>query len=88
MIKGDEIRRLSKAAPFEPFEIRMSDGRAYVVEHPEFMMMSRDLSLVFLALDPDENNDFQTRVTLAVDHVTGLEENAPRRPSRRRKKSA
>ena len=31
----DSIRQLLRAQPFEPFEIRMSNGDTYPVRHPE-----------------------------------------------------
>ena len=32
------IRELLHAAPFEPFVIRMADGREYRIEHPDFVL--------------------------------------------------
>ena len=34
------IRSLLRAAPFQPFVIRMADGREYRVEHPDFVLAS------------------------------------------------
>lgn len=31
----ESIRQLLRAQPFEPFEIRMSNGGTYAVRHPE-----------------------------------------------------
>ena len=80
MTEPEQIRRYTRAVPFEPFEIHMSDGRSYVVEHPDFMMMSKDLTMVYLEMEPDEDNNFQLRVALALDHITQITENSPRRP--------
>ena len=33
----ERIRRALRAAPFEPFLLRTSDGREYPVKHPEFL---------------------------------------------------
>ena len=32
------IRELLSAAPFQPFVIRMADGKEYRVEHPDFVL--------------------------------------------------
>lgn len=32
------IRELLAATPFQPFIIRMADGREYRIEHPEFVL--------------------------------------------------
>jgi hypothetical protein len=32
------IRELLRAVPFQPFIIRMADGREYRVEHPDFVL--------------------------------------------------
>jgi hypothetical protein len=32
------IRELLNATPFQPFVIRMADGREYRIDHPEFVL--------------------------------------------------
>ena len=34
------IRALLRATPFQPFVIRMADGREYAVDHPDFVLAS------------------------------------------------
>lgn len=34
------IRDLLRTAPFQPFVIRMADGREYRIEHPGFVLAS------------------------------------------------
>lgn len=34
------IRALLHAIPFQPFVIRMADGREYRIEHPDFVLAS------------------------------------------------
>lgn len=36
----DQIRTMHRAAPFQPFEINLADGRALAVEHPEMLAIS------------------------------------------------
>ena len=38
-MKG-RIRDLINAIPFEPFVIRMADGREFRIEHPDFILAS------------------------------------------------
>ena len=35
-MSAETIRELLHRRPFEPFEVRMSNGDSYVVAHPEF----------------------------------------------------
>jgi len=32
------IRELLRATPFQPFTIHMADGKAYKIEHPDFVL--------------------------------------------------
>ena len=34
------IRDLIQAVPFQPFEIRVADGRKFRIEHPDFILAS------------------------------------------------
>lgn len=38
----EEIRQAKKAQPFRPFTLHLTDGRQFVVDHPEFILVSRD----------------------------------------------
>ena len=52
MATRNQIREAIKAQPFQPFEIRLSDGRSHTVNHPEFAMVSPDgMELLFVADD-------------------------------------
>jgi hypothetical protein len=35
----DELRRVHKAEPFQPFTLHLADGREFHVPHPEFLYM-------------------------------------------------
>ena len=41
-----EIRELSTAAPFRPFELVLTNGTTVQIAHPEFMMFSPDYRTV------------------------------------------
>jgi hypothetical protein len=42
----EHLRRFVDKVPFEPFVIRLSDGRATKVRHPEFIALSPTLVVV------------------------------------------
>ena len=44
----DEIRELYAAAPFQPFEIVLTNGGRVKVDHPEFMSFSHDFRTVYV----------------------------------------
>jgi hypothetical protein len=73
MIQSQNIRDYQFAQPFDPYEIRMSDGRVYAVDHPEFLHISRAGNVVYYSTEDDR------LITLAVGQITSLEKrNTPR----------
>ena len=42
----EDIKELYSAAPFEPFEMVLRNGTAVLVDHPDFMSLSRDYRTV------------------------------------------
>jgi hypothetical protein len=65
------IRELLRTVPFQPFIIRMADGREYRVEHPDFVLASSaDVSQVIIE-DPDGRMHF-----LSVLLMTSIEKSA------------
>ena len=36
----EQLRRTHRATPFQPFTIRMADGRQFPIPHPDFLSMS------------------------------------------------
>jgi hypothetical protein len=36
-MKAESLRETLRAQPFHPFQIHLADGRAFDVEHPEFV---------------------------------------------------
>jgi hypothetical protein len=43
----DEIREARNRQPFQPFSLRLADGREIPVQHPEFIAVSRRRVAVF-----------------------------------------
>ena len=33
----EQVRNAMHAAPFQPFRVRLADGRSYLVRHPDFI---------------------------------------------------
>ena len=47
-MRATEIEKQLRQRPFLPFRLRMSDGTAYEVRHPEMLMVSRTIIAVAL----------------------------------------
>ena len=45
-MRTQEIENQLRQRPFVPFRLRMSDGKAYDVRHPEMLMVSRTILAV------------------------------------------
>lgn len=63
----ERIREYHQRRPFKPFDIRLSDGRVYTVDHPEFLMQSRTRQFVVYTTEDDRE------VVLDSRHITSLE---------------
>jgi len=63
----DKVVEFIHRQPFQPFDIHMSDGRVYTVDHPDFVSYSRDGSTVSFWTAED-----QRLVLLDSHHITGL----------------
>ena len=50
----DQFRTMLHQQPFRPFHIRMADGRAFYVTHPDFVALSPSGRTV-IVYEPDEN---------------------------------
>ena len=53
-MKGESIRDLIRSAPFTPFTIKTADNRAYSIDAPEFICMTRDLRSVLFQDSADD----------------------------------
>jgi hypothetical protein len=67
----EEIRKRLHAVPFSPFVIRLTDGRALTVNHPDFLWMPKPTRIFFF----DEADDASERVNvLHIVSVRGMKE--------------
>ncbi len=76
-----EIRELYSAAPFQPFELVLTNGTIIRVRHPEFMMFSADYRTVYAA---DERDGSTKRVDVKmIIALNALQNGAPPRKRKR-----
>ena len=66
-IRLEQVKSHLTHAPFRPFAIRTTDGRVYTVDHPEFLFLSRDRSVIVY-----ETEDYRI-VTIALSQIAALE---------------
>jgi len=62
------VRELLAATPFQPFVIRMADGREYRVDHPDFVLAASSEKPQIIIEAPDGSVHF-----LAVLLITSVE---------------
>ena len=49
-----QLRGAHRATPFRPFTIRMADGRAFPIPHPDFLSMSPSGRTVIVYQEDEE----------------------------------
>ncbi len=66
-----ELRELYSAAPFQPFEMVLTNGSRVYVGHPEFMMFSSDYRTVYAAdvRDGGRTKRIDIKMIIARDEV-------------------
>lgn len=62
------VLELVDAEPFQPFDIRSSDGRAYFVDSPDYLARSREGDVITYYTPEDDR-----AVTCRVAHIVSLE---------------
>jgi hypothetical protein len=68
MVRPEEVLKLVRKRPFEPFRIRMDDGTVYEVLRPEFAMVGRTTMVVGIPLPRDlERERYVADRTVLVD---------------------
>ncbi len=69
-----KIRELLRAVPFQPFVIRMADGKEYRIEHPDFVLAaSTDVPQITIE-DPDGSTHFLSALLVtSVERVPSAE---------------
>jgi len=68
----DNLRKILKAQPFQPFRIHMNDGRHFDVRHPEMALLSRSFIDIGVPRDeevPDRIEMLQLRNISSVERL-------------------
>jgi hypothetical protein len=68
-MQGKKVLDFIRRQPFVPFDIKTSDGRVYTVDHPEFISITRDHSILLYQTPEDDRTlwiDTANIVTLEV----------------------
>jgi hypothetical protein len=63
---AEEIRRAQRTQPFRPFTLRVADGRAYEVKHPELMIVTPRGRTVIVVTPDSEVNILDTLMITAI----------------------
>ena len=66
-MSDDRVKEFLRAQPFRAFDIRVSDGRVYTVDHPDFLSRSRDGT--FVTYTTEDNRV----IIIDLAHMTSLE---------------
>ncbi len=61
------IKEALHQAPFRPFRIRMTRGREYVVDHPDFLSVSRSYRRLYISINEEDRVD--TLDTLMIESL-------------------
>jgi hypothetical protein len=71
-MRPDDVLRLLRARPFQPFRVFLSDGSQYDVRHPEMAIVSR--STVMLGVPGPDGLDgpVEDVVHCALIHITQM----------------
>lgn len=69
----EDLKKLTQRGPFVPMRFIMSDGRAYVVRHPDFIFVTRSWAVI------SPNGDEATGVPgalefLSLNHLVRVED--------------
>lgn len=68
-MSGESIRELTRAQPFQPFEVHLSSGDVYQVGHPEQVLVTG--ASVYIWYPDSDKEDHVVRCSLL--HITGVE---------------
>ena len=72
MFNALELKKLMQAQPFQPFRVRMSDGKSYEIPNHEVAFVTRNYLEV--ATDLDRNKIPGTATRCAILQITQIED--------------
>ena len=70
-MRAQDVRDMLKRQPFIPFQIQLTDGRVMQVQHPDQVMVARDVAHVGLL--ESEPSVYQRIEMVALLHIVSLE---------------
>jgi hypothetical protein len=67
------IRELLRAVPFQPFIIRMADGREYRIDHPDFVLAAASDIPQITIEEPDGRQHYLSALLItSLEHASGI----------------
>jgi hypothetical protein len=73
MVQPDELLRLLRQRPFQPFRVSLSDGRVYDIRYPEINLVGKTFFGIGIPM-PDQEDPFgDYGVTVPLDVITGVD---------------
>lgn len=67
----EQLTKLLGKTPFQQFTIKMSDGRAYKVRHPENLAIGKHF-MVLIEPETDRTHDLYLRHVTSFEHTPAL----------------
>jgi hypothetical protein len=68
-VKVDDVGELYSAAPFQPFEIVLTNGGRVLVDHSEFTSLSRDYRTVHVHARNGGDQRIDTKLIVALNEL-------------------
>ena len=85
-MRHDELYKVLHKSPFEPFRIQLTNGKSWVIRHPDFAGLTRSSVLVFISSHddgiPDTFNQYDLLHVVGIEPVNGM---SVRRSSKRKR---
>lgn len=72
-MNAQDIARYLQARPFRPFRVSLTDGRSYLISHPEMMMLERTSAEIGIPSRELSHPIFDHIVTVSLLHVMEIE---------------
>ncbi len=71
---AQEIRDALELQPFQPFKIRMADGRTFSIRHPEFIIVPpRARTFIFYDYESEAYRVFDTRYAQEIEYEMAVD---------------
>ena len=69
----EELLTALRERPFQPFRIKLTDGRALDIRHPEMVLTGRRSAVIGLTVPGEMEPLYDRRMTIDLLHIIGLE---------------